>query len=212
MTDCRDAVCCFLILLTATSTHASAAPPKKAKAKKFPDWESAKATVIRQLQVRRGYRNGDILSQSDVERAMTGLANSGWKVTERKQIVAATLADNDFLVRHLRSRRGVPFMRKLAGSQQVYDRLDRLRRLPLGARRIPELINNPGGFTLIQYMVKTPGGRNLGRYLNQTRGTKNFNKSTGRIYTQTQLLYRLKAAHAAEMKKRAAKPKPKAAV
>ena len=212
MTVCRSAICCFLILVTATTAYAAAAPPKKANAKKFPAWTEAKATVVRQLQGRRGYRNGDILSQSDVERAMTALAKSGWKVADRKQIVAATLADNDFLVRHLRSRRGVPFMRKLGGNRQAYDRLDRLRRMPLGARRIPELINNPGGFTLIQYMVKTPGGRNLGRYLNQTRGTKNFNKATGRIYTQTQLLYRLKAAHAAEAKKRAAKPKAKSAV
>lgn len=192
-----------------------AAKPKPAKnEEKFPTWTEVKSITSTQLQRRIGYRSGDILSRGDAKRVLDALKKAGWKINDANAIAGQFLSDNDDLVRQLRSRRGVPFMRKLAGNKQVYDRLDRLRKLPLGRRRIPELINNPGGYTLVLYMVKTPGGRNLGRYLNKTRSANNFNQPTGRLYTEKELLDRLRKSYNAEVKKRGdtlkPDPKPKA--
>lgn len=210
MVVCRLIACTLAVVVaTPSASLGSQAKPKKGAKPKFPEWNAVRATLVKQLRQRRGYRGGDILSRSDVERVLNALAKDGWKVADRKQILGQTLPDNDYLVQQLRTPRGTTFMRKVSANRGTYDRLDRLRRLPLGKRRIPELINNPGGHTLILYMVGTPGGKNLGRYLNQTRKGGNFNQSTGRLYNGRALLQRLKISYSAEVKKRAKKPAPK---
>ena len=200
-------------LLTTVALAGPKSLKKKPRPKKgdFPTFKAVKASVQKSLRQRRGYRSGDILSQGDVDRVMKALDRIGWKVTDRKAMRAQTLTDGDYIVRELRSPRGVPFMRKLSGNTANYDRLDRLRRLKYGNRRIREFINNPGGYTMIQYMTTTPGGKNLGIQLGRTPGGKNFNKTTNRIYSEKQLLKRLEQSYSAEQKRRQAKKsKPKA--
>lgn len=190
-------VCLFL------AAPATAAPKKRGQKKdEFPKFDAVKLTVQRSLKELRGYRPGDLLTQRDIERALKAVGRLGWKVADQKAIVAAALPENDYLVRQLRAGNGVRFMRKLSGNAANYDRLDRLRRLKYGERRIPELIANPGGYTLILYMTGTRSGRTLGRMLNRVPGGRNFNKPTNRIYTEEQLLKRLKAGYDAEVKAR----------
>ena len=188
------------------------APANAAEKSEFPKYAAVKKTVKKSLTGRRGYHAGDILSRRDVEKALDAVAKTGWKVADRKAILAQVLTDNDYLVRQLRTRRGIPFMRKLSGTAAAYDRLDRLRRLKYGNRRIREFINNPGGHTMILYMATTRGGKNLGKYLAAGKNGKNFNKPTRRIYQEHDLLKRLKKSYDAEVKRRTAghrkKPKP----
>ncbi len=186
-------------------------PASAAEKAKRPDFAAVKSTVQQSLATRKGYRANDLISRGDVERALKQVDKLGWKVADAKTIQQQFLTDNDDLVRRLRTRRGLPFMRKLSGTPQTYDRLDRLRRLPYGPRRIRELIANPGGYTMILYMAGTRGGKNLGKYLSRTQQGKRFNKKTGRLYTEKDLLKRLQASYEAARKsdKSRSKAKPR---
>jgi hypothetical protein len=102
----------------------------------------------------------------------------------------------DPLVKRLRSKEGKKFMRQAARYPQAYDRLDHLERLPDGQRILKQLIEGPDGYKLIEYLATAPGGKNMGQMLSSTPKGKKFNESTGRIYTQEQLLTRLKQSYA----------------
>lgn len=172
------------------------------KAEELPPFKEVQATVARELAAKKGYRKGDLLSQSDVRRVLKAIEQLGWKVADGDKIVAAALPDNDFLVRTLRTPRGVWFMRKLSGTPHTYDRMDRLRRMPYGQRRIREFMANPGGYTMILYMARSPYGKTLGNYLSQTPTGKNFNQPTRRIYKGQDLVDRLQRSYAAEQERR----------
>jgi hypothetical protein len=65
---------------------------------------------------------------------------------------------------------------------------------------------------MILYLATTRSGHNMGLYLNQLPGVKNFNKPTGRLYTERQLVDRLKRSYEREEKyRRFGRPKKKAA-
>ena len=142
------------------------------------------------------YRPGDIIAQSDVEPLFAQLARLGWSVADRKAILAAVLADDDFLVASLRTKSGRKFMRRIAGYPEAYDRLDRLARLPCGKHAVRRLIGGPDGYKMIEYMTTTRGGIELGKQLSNTPKGKDFNKPTGRLYTAELLLERLKKSYA----------------
>jgi hypothetical protein len=185
-------------LLIALSAHfAGAAGPNE-----LPKFEAVTAIVHKELAKHKGYRANDILTSEQVAGALHAVETTGWKIKDRDAIAGSFLAEGDFLVRQLRTPRGTAFMRRFSNTPLAYDRIDRLRHLPRGKRRIPELINNPGGHTLILYMATTRGGRTMGRQLNNLPGVENFNKPTPRLYTETQLLERLKISHDLEVKSR----------
>ena len=195
----------FIVLLSFSSAHVVSAADGDDKPKKRPAFKAVKAMVHKEFAGRKGYHSGDILTRKQVRKALDAVEKSGWKIKDRKAIVGSFLTDGDDLVRQLRTARGTKFMRKLSGTPRAYDRLDRLRRLKYGNRRIRELIIGPDGHTMILYMATTPGGRKLGRYLNKNAGGKNFNKRTRRLYTEKQLLKRLKRSYDGETKLRKAK-------
>lgn len=178
----------------ATATASAFAQEKNDE---LPEFGEIQAAVQKQLRSKRGYKSDDILSRGDVKSIFAALAKIGWEVADAMTITASLLDDGDYLVKQLRSRKGVPFMQKLSGSRGTYDRLDQLRRLKYGNRRIREFINAPGGHTMILYMTKTKGGKNLNRQLSRVPGGRGFGKPTRRIYTEKQLLDRLKKSHAA---------------
>ncbi len=51
---------------------------------------------------------------------------------------------------------------------------------------------------MIEYMTTTHEGRNLGALVSEGVNGENFNKPTGRIYTERELLNRLKISYDAE--------------
>jgi hypothetical protein len=202
-----------LTFLLFVSCAAPAWAAQKGKPKKLPKFNDVTATVRKELAKHDGYRDNDILTSEWVAKALDAVEKkTGWKIEDAAEIAGKFLSDSDDLVRQLRTRKGMPFMRRFSGTPRAFDRIDRLRGLPMGKRRIPELINNPGGHTLILYMATTEGGRNMGLYLGNVRGGKNFNKPTGRLYTEKQLVDRLEESYNREVKYRKfGRPKKKAA-
>ncbi len=138
------------------------------------------------------YQPGDIISRSNVEPLFAQLADRGWNVADRKAVLAAVPADDNFLVTSFRTKSGRKFMRDVAKYPEAYDRLDRLARLPYGKLAIRRLIRGPDGYRMIEYMTTTRGGIELGKQLSNAPQGKNFNRPTGRLYTAELLLKRLK--------------------
>ena len=154
-----------------------------------------KRAVLRHFDKTPDYRSGDIISRSDVESLFGRLERLGWTAADRKEILKAVPADNNFLVKQLRAPAGRKFMRNIAKYPDAFDRLDRLSRLPYGKNTIKALIRGPDGYKMIEYMTTTHGGRQMGKMLSDAPKGTGFNKPTGRIYTVKQLLTRLKQSY-----------------
>jgi len=178
-----------LLLLAAEGRTADAT-------KSLPKFSEVKKTVRQYFDQLPGYREGEILSRGQVEPVFRALDKLGWHVAQQKAIVEAVLPDSDPLVRRLRTPKGKKFARQVATVPEGYDRLDRLRRLPLGMQKVQNLIDGPDGYLMIKYMTTTQGGKELGQMLSQAPHGKHFNKPTGRIYTVDMLVERLKQEYA----------------
>ncbi len=152
-----------------------------------------------QLAKRENYQSGDLITQSDVKGVLKALAGAGWQPADGKKIIALALPDDDPLVKILGTKRGERFMRQSAGADLIYDRLDRVCRVSGGQRMITDLAKLPNGhkFAQLDRPHGVPGFLDL---LPKTasgmrRSIKEYRKPTGRIYTEKQLLQRLKESY-----------------
>jgi hypothetical protein len=195
--------------VSAKSVEATPAPAAK-KTKKSTAWPAFSAvqkSAEKHFSTLKKYRKGDLLSQGDVEPVFAELEKLGWKVADREQIVKLVPGDRELMVRMLRTEDGRTFMRDIERLPGGYDRVDHLSRLSDAETLLWRLTSGPDGYKMIDYMTETPYGANMGQMLSQAPNGKGFNKPTGRIYTETQFIARLKQSHASAEKARA-KHKP----
>jgi hypothetical protein len=134
------------------------------------------------------YQPGDLVTRSQVAKALAKVADAGVDVPNAEQIVAATLPDNSFLARELSTPAGRKFMRRVARNPGAYSRLDRLSSISRGQTFVRDLIRSPEGDKFIEYLSTTRGGRNLGSTLAEARQGTDLNQPTGRIYTAEDLM------------------------
>jgi hypothetical protein len=134
------------------------------------------------------YRAGDIISRSQIEKAIGAVEGAHGKVKGADAIVEKGLADNSFLIRELSSTTGKKFMRKVGRHVGAYARLDRLSSISGGQKVVRDLIRQPGGDELLTYMTTTKGGHKLGRQMAGVQRGADLNKPTGRIYTAEELI------------------------
>jgi hypothetical protein len=179
-----------------------------AKKKGPPSWGAVRAAVDRSFAAKSDFERADLITREDVQAVLRSLEKLGWKVADAKNILADTLSAGDVLVTELSTTSGRAFMRKVSGYPIVYDRLDRISRMPGGARLLHDVTKLPDGHKYAQ-VKPTPGFTDLTSLLpNQASGKPphdpDFNKPTGRIYTAQHLLDRLKASHAAAVAGQAA--------
>ncbi|HXY35235.1 MAG TPA: hypothetical protein VEI07_13475 [Planctomycetaceae bacterium] len=188
-------------------------PQKPAKEKPpsapLPSFDLVTKEVKRQLALDSEYQEGDLLTAPKVEKILSKLEKVNWKVADAREIVRLVLSDTDWLAVRLSAGDGKAFMRQIARMPGGYDRVDRLRNLPNGENLVTDFIEGPEGFKMIEYMTTTQGGRNLGDYLSEDENGADFNKRTGRIYTEQDLLRRLKESYdAEEARRKGVDPKP----
>jgi hypothetical protein len=142
-------------------------------------------------------RPGDIITQSDVAAVLQDLAAAGWQPPDHKQLLANTLPDDNAMVSTLRTEQGQRFMRKVSGYESIYDRLDRVSQVSGGQRTIDAIVRLPDGEKYAQPKKKTPHG--VPDFLDllpknasgKVRSIKDYDKPTGRIYTEADLVSRL---------------------
>ena len=167
----------------------------------FPSFDDITKTVKTHFATSRYYQPGDLVTAGNVGRLFTKLERNKkgkWKVRDQKEILKQVLPDGDWLARQFSTRYGTKFMRAVAEMPGGYDRVDRMRRMPHGEQQLIDLIRSPDGAKMIEYMTTTDGGKNLGKMLSQGVNGADFNAPTGRIYTEAELLKRLKQSYESE--------------
>lgn len=184
----------FLLLATAIVAYGSTLVAGQTP---LPEFAEVEKWVQDQFASQAGRESHDLILRRDVEQVLDGLKKQGWDVADRKEILASSLANDDWLAQRLQTTAGRKFMRDMSSYPDGYDKLDRLRRLPDGQRILDRLIKGPDGYKMIEYLTNQPGGREMGRMLSDAPKGKNFNQPTGRIYTVGDLLKRLHESHAA---------------
>ncbi len=168
-----------------------------------PEFAAIDGIVRRQLATETDYSPGDIITRSQVQAVLESVQSAGWKVPGVDGIVKDALEDQAFLPRNLRTEAGLKFMQHIKRDPGAYDRLDRLSAMPHGRQDILAMIKGPDGWKLIDYMTKSEGGENLGKQLSNAPTGRHFNKPTGRIYTEDDLIRRLKEVYIRETEARA---------
>jgi hypothetical protein len=125
-------------------------------------------------------------------------------VSDRGEILKQLLADDDEMVRALRAPANREFMQhvgRIPGGNG-YDRLDRLARMQDGKMIVNRLMEEPGGWNLIHIMSETPEAPGMAQAFSMGPGGKDFAKPTGRLYTEAQLLARLKQSYDKDARKK----------
>jgi hypothetical protein len=187
----------------------SRAPARADEDKPLPEFAAVKEAVKGYFGAIEGYRENDLLNREEVAPLFEELEKIGFPVPDKSEILADMLPESNNIVRHLSTRKGTRFMRQISGLPEAYDRLERLDKMPYGPYRVSELIRGPDGYTMIKYMTTTKGGRNLGIYLSQIKSGRNFNEKTGHIYTEKQLVTRLRTSYEKEYRRLYGKDAPK---
>lgn len=187
-------------LLIAAAGGDAAEPPKSGAVKSnkpveqqstFPTWKDVETAAVSHFKSLPNYQAGDIVSHGQVKPLLDQLAKAGWKVSDRDALLAQISADNDLIVAQLRSKSGVKFMRKLGGSAEQYDRLRRLAETKGGDRTVSDIMKLPNGNDVLAALVESKAGKDIARQLSKGPRTRDFNKPTGYLYTQEQVMARL---------------------
>lgn len=193
------------LTLTVLSLALFAAPPA-AGDEQLPSFGRVESAVAKRFESQRGYRDGDLISLSQVKPVFKDLRALGWKVADQDEILGDVLSDGHYLVRQLRSKDGQKFMRRISGQPLAYDQLDRLSEMPGGELMIQDFLRFPNAdltFTkkdspkLSSFARLTPKDKRQG-----VSKPKDFKKPTGRIYTVELLIDRLKQSYDEEVRRR----------
>lgn len=166
----------------------------------LPAMNDVAAAISKHLSHTRDYQAGDLITRLEIDGALEAAAKqTGWRLTAKQhdELVARGVEDRSFLAKQLTSKSGRAFSRHIAKFQLGYDQLDRLSHMPQGRSTIERLVRGPDGWKLLEYMAKAPGGHELNRMLSETPRGGNFEKATGRIYTEMELVGALDKLHKA---------------
>ncbi|MCA9099573.1 MAG: hypothetical protein KDA63_00380 [Planctomycetales bacterium] len=138
-----------------------------------------------------------VISKGQVKPMFYALAKAGWRVEDAEEIYKLVPDDDSFLVQQMRSTDGVSFARDVAQFPGAWDTIDRLAAMPFGHNTIRALVRGPDGYKMIEYITTTPGGANMAAMLSQAPTGRDFMAPTGKIYTVSMLMERLKQSYAA---------------
>lgn len=161
----------------------------------LPTWKDVETAAASHFKALGDYERGDIVSQGQVKPLLNKLAKAGWKVADADALLGQISADNEFLVAQLRTKNGRKFMRKLGGSAEQYDRLRRLAETKGGDRAVANIMELPNGNDVLAALVESKAGKDIARQLSKGPHTRDFNKPTGYLYTEAQVLERLEESY-----------------
>jgi hypothetical protein len=161
----------------------------------MPSWAAAEKIVTGHLRTLPDYQPGDMLSRGRVEPVFQPLRAAGWKVSDASAIVASLSDDQDLLVRQFGTPAGRKCMRRVAKVPRGYDWMHRLAWAPRGSQTVRDLVKLPNGPDVIESLLSSPGGKDIRMRLADGAKSSEFDKPTGRIYTEAQLLDRLRQSY-----------------
>ncbi len=184
---------------TVVCVFVCASPTLAQESKKRPSIKQVSGITQAKLAEREGYQPGDLITQTDVKRVLLALNSSGWQPTDSKQLLADSLPENAVLARTLKTKKGARFMRKVGDYELIFDRMDRVSRVSGGSKMLTDIAKLPDGEKLAKLNRPNgvPGFLDLlpKKSSGKVRSIKDYEQPTGRIYTEKQLLQRLKESY-----------------
>ena len=186
---------------SAPPTSAPAAAPSDAangpaQKSAIPDWKSVESAAKKHFRALPNYRPGDIVSRGQVEPLLAQLSKLGWKVSDQQALLGQVCPDDDYVVRQLRTKSGQKFMRSTGGSAEQYDYLRRLCATKGGDRQVTDILKLPNGNDVLAALTESKAGKDISRRLAEGPRTRGYDTPTGMLYTELQILARLKEIHA----------------
>lgn len=157
------------------------------------------AKVVREVCVKNpGYRDGDLLTQSDFDQIIQHLESTGAPV-DRFAPLRERIPDSSSSIQKLNAtQQGKMFLRKVSGVRGGYATVEDLAGRPDGKQTLHQLSRDRGGYKMIEYMATTNGGQQMMR---QTPSTPKPDVAPPEpIYTAKDLLNAMKTAHNAASK------------
>ncbi len=164
------------VVVAVVLSAAKAGSTQPTTAAKLPPFANVQKAVRQYFASQPDYSRRDIISQRNANAVFAELKKLGWTVAEQQDILARVPADDELLVRELRTSAGRKFMRQMDRYPDAYDRLDRLTEMPQGTSTLKRLIAGPDGYKLIEYLTTASGGREMGKMLSDTPKGRGFNK------------------------------------
>ena len=193
-------MCAAAMMVMGLASVVTAATGVTSDVGSLPDWSKLQQVASRHLATLPDYQPGDVIVKSNVMPMFDQFQQMGWNVTERRVIQRQLIKDSDFIARKLRTKNGKKFMRNIANYPGAFDRLYRMAALSGGRTLVNDLIAEPAGHEMIEYLTTSKGGKNMGTMLARAPKGSHFNKPTGRIFTEKQLLARLRECYARDLK------------
>lgn len=165
----------------------------------LPPFQAVQRTVEVFFSEQRDRQPRDLIAHSEVEQVLQAVKTLGWDVADKQEILKQSLSNEHVLVKTLRSPAGRRFMHSVSGRELMYDRLDRISQVSGGSRLIQDIVKLPNG----ERYAKPRSGGGVPDLLDllpknasgQTRRIKDYDKSTGQIYTVTDLIDRLSESY-----------------
>ncbi len=129
----------------------------------------------------------DLIMRGDVLPVLRQLEQLGWNDATHLDLVEKLLNDGEFLARELQSPPGRQFLQRVGADPLIYDRLDRVSRMPGGQQLIHDLIRLPDGHRYAKQKVAR-GAPSMTDFLPKGPSGKaprvpDLEKPTGRLYT-----------------------------
>jgi hypothetical protein len=177
------AVCAVLVLSTARPAWG-----------KLPTFDAVEQTAREHFAAKSGYRDGDVITKSDVQPLIKKLEKQGFPVTEKQQGVDPLLPDASPLAQLLRTPAGARLMSQCRSLPNVYDRLERLCRFPAGRALVADIIGQQK-LDVLATLCTPEGAQQLQAHFFPEPAVVNFDTVSGKVYTQAQLIEHLRILH-----------------
>ncbi len=186
-----------LLLLAAALVWLGSARPASAQ---IPSWEQVEKTFRKHYPApvagQGGAQPPPLVTYDTARRIFYELWEQRWNVSDQAEILKQVTPNNSFLAQQCLSAGGQKFLKQAGDPQTVFDRLERLSRLPEGQQKIRDLMAGPQGHhDMLAYMLGSQGSKLLIEGAVDHPDARDFNKPTGKIYSPEALLERIKKSH-----------------
>jgi len=151
-------------------------------------------SISEMLAQTKGYQQGDPLTWSLVARVIQKLRQAGMTLPPDSELQQRFLTEKDPFYRMMSSRDGRQFFADLSESPEAIDRAERYLSFKNGPQEMKFIMTRKGGAELFTDMVNTNNGRATARMMCSDSKDCDFNKPTGKIYLESQLIAFLKKA------------------
>ncbi|MCE9606944.1 MAG: hypothetical protein K8U03_18830 [Planctomycetia bacterium] len=169
--------------------------PAEERKSKVPPFAVVQDLVEKQLAKKSGYRDGDLITRSDVAPIIPQLEKLGFPVREVSKGIEVLLADDHLLVTLLRTPQGEALIPKIKNLELALDRMDRLCYFSEGQELLRNLVVAPNALTVIEQLCLPETAKALAvKYPNEP-SCQTLDLPTGRAFTQRQYIERLRTIH-----------------